>query len=133
MHAPNSKPRAHPMRAYAMSDRFLRASRLIALGLAAAIALLVTTDSGAKASEKAAEDQLGQTSIAGEAETGPEKSDPGAPDAALGDYRLAPGDRLTIVVFDEPQLSGDFFVDGGGEVLLPLAGSVRVSGPRDIE
>jgi hypothetical protein len=83
MHAPNSKPRAH----YAMSDRFLRASRLIALGLAAAIVLLVTTDSGAKALEKAAEGQPGQTSIAGEAETGPEKSDLGAPDDALGDYR----------------------------------------------
>ena len=31
-------------------------------------------------------------------------------------------------MFDEPQLSGDFIVDGGGEVLLPLAGSVRISG-----
>ena len=26
------------------------------------------------------------------------------------------------------QLSGDFYVDGGGEVLLPLAGSVKISG-----
>ena len=31
-------------------------------------------------------------------------------------------------MFDESQLSGDFYVDGGGEVLLPLAGSVRISG-----
>src|SRR5262245_24712778 len=42
-------------------------------------------------------------------------------DTAL-DYRLAPGDRLTVVVFDQPQLSGDLVIDGRGEVLLPLAG-----------
>ena len=44
------------------------------------------------------------------------------------DYRLAPGDRLTIVVYDQPQLSGQFIVDGGGGILLPLAGSVSLSG-----
>ena len=31
-------------------------------------------------------------------------------------------------MFDQPQLSGDFFIDGGGEVLLPVAGSVKISG-----
>ena len=44
------------------------------------------------------------------------------------DYRLAPGDRLTIVVYDQPQLSGQFDVDGGGGILLPLAGAVSLSG-----
>ena len=44
------------------------------------------------------------------------------------DYRLAPGDRLTIIVYDQPQLSGQFIVDGGGGILLPLAGSVSLSG-----
>ncbi len=29
---------------------------------------------------------------------------------------------------DQPQLSGEFIVDGGGSILLPLAGSVSVSG-----
>jgi polysaccharide export outer membrane protein len=47
---------------------------------------------------------------------------------ALADYRLAPGDRLTIVVVDQPQLSGEYIVDGGGSVLLPMAGSASVSG-----
>ena len=45
-----------------------------------------------------------------------------------GDYRLAPGDRLNIVVYDQPQLSGQFIVDGGGGILLPLAGGVSLSG-----
>ena len=45
-----------------------------------------------------------------------------------GQYRLAPGDRLKIVVFGQQELSGDFIVDGTGEILLPLAGSVRIAG-----
>ena len=46
----------------------------------------------------------------------------------FGDYRLSPGDRLTLVVFDQPQLSGEFIIDGGGGILLPLAGSVSLTG-----
>jgi polysaccharide export outer membrane protein len=86
-------------------------------------------DFSVKASEKAGGDRPGQASVkADEPEAGSAESAPGARDDALGDYRLAPGDRLTIAVYDEPQLSGDFFIDGGGEVLLPLAGSVSISG-----
>ena len=53
--------------------------------------------------------------------------------ATLGDYRLAPGDRLAIHIFDQEQLSGDFlsgdfFVDGSGGILLPLAGTIQVAG-----
>jgi polysaccharide export outer membrane protein len=44
------------------------------------------------------------------------------------DYQLAPGDRVNIVVYDQPQLSGQFIVDGGGGILLPLAGAVSLSG-----
>jgi polysaccharide biosynthesis/export protein len=44
------------------------------------------------------------------------------------DYRLAPGDRLTLAVYDQPQLSGQFIVDGGGGILLPLAGAVSLNG-----
>jgi polysaccharide biosynthesis/export protein len=45
-----------------------------------------------------------------------------------GEYRLAPSDRLQIVIFGQQELSGDFIVDGTGEILLPLAGSVSVAG-----
>jgi polysaccharide export outer membrane protein len=44
------------------------------------------------------------------------------------DYRLSAGDQLTIAVYDQPQLSGDFIIDGGGGVLLPLAGAVSIAG-----
>lgn len=48
--------------------------------------------------------------------------------ALSGDYRLAPGDSLTIAVYDQPQLSGKFIIDGGGGILLPLVGAVSLSG-----
>jgi polysaccharide export outer membrane protein len=44
------------------------------------------------------------------------------------DYLLAPGDRLNIVVYDEPQLSGKFIVDGGGSIVLPIIGPVQLEG-----
>ena len=43
-----------------------------------------------------------------------------------GEYRLAPGDKLNVIVFDQPQLSGDFTVNGDGQILLPLVGVVKV-------
>lgn len=45
-----------------------------------------------------------------------------------GEYWLAPGDRLSIMVFGQTDLSGDFVVDGAGQILLPLAGPVTVGG-----
>jgi polysaccharide biosynthesis/export protein len=48
--------------------------------------------------------------------------------STLGEYRLAPGDRLKIVVFDQEQLSGEFIVDGAGGILLPVVGPVGVAG-----
>ena len=124
MHATKCKPRSDRI-----SDLCLRASRLFTLFLVVSIVPLVTMDFSAKASEKAGGDRPGQGSIkAYEPEANSAESAPGTRDEALGDYRLAPGDRLTIAVFDEPKLSGDFFVDGDGEVLLPVAGSVRIAG-----
>ncbi len=43
-------------------------------------------------------------------------------------YRLGNGDDLRVTVFGEPELSGDFEVDGTGEISMPLIGSVQVSG-----
>ena len=110
MHAPKCKQRSDQILALCLC-----ASRLLALFLVVSIVPI-----GAEASEKAG--------TADEPGAGLAKSPPGALDNALGDYRLAPGDRLTIAVFDQPQLSGNFFIDGSGGVLLPVAGSVRISG-----
>jgi polysaccharide export outer membrane protein len=44
------------------------------------------------------------------------------------EYRLTPGDTLTVLVFDQKDLSGDFSVDGVGQILLPVAGAIKVAG-----
>lgn len=43
-------------------------------------------------------------------------------------YVLGPGDRIRLIVFGEEDLSGEFAVDGGGRVSLPLVGDVSASG-----
>ena len=43
-------------------------------------------------------------------------------------YRLGGGDRLRVNVFGEDDLSGEFVIDGGGHVSLPLVGEVQAGG-----
>ena len=42
-------------------------------------------------------------------------------------YRLGTGDKLKINVYDEPDLSGEFLVDGSGQIQLPLVGQVKAA------
>jgi len=48
-------------------------------------------------------------------------------------YRLGPGDRLNIITFDEPQLTGSFSVGGAGAVSLPWIGDVPAQGKTEAE
>lgn len=43
-------------------------------------------------------------------------------------YLLGSGDRLRVSVYNEPDLSGEFEVDGSGSVSLPLVGDMPASG-----
>ncbi len=43
-------------------------------------------------------------------------------------YALGAGDRLRITVYNEPDLSGEFEVNGQGLVSVPLLGQVQVMG-----
>ncbi len=43
-------------------------------------------------------------------------------------YSLGPGDRLQIVVFRHPDLSGQFALDGEGYLALPLVGEMAAGG-----
>lgn len=43
-------------------------------------------------------------------------------------YKLGNGDTLRITVFGEPDLSGEFQVDGTGMISLPLIGEIAASG-----
>jgi polysaccharide export outer membrane protein len=51
------------------------------------------------------------------------------------DYRLGPGDQVRVIVFGQEPLSGEFAIDGTGNVSLPLAGNVPALGatPNDLE
>ncbi len=48
------------------------------------------------------------------------------PTAAV--YQLGPGDETRLIVFGEPNLSGEFIVDSEGVLSLPLIGQVSVGG-----
>lgn len=43
-------------------------------------------------------------------------------------YKLDAGDKLRVIVFGEMDLGGEYEVDGGGYVRLPLIGQLRAGG-----
>ena len=51
------------------------------------------------------------------------------------DYRLGANDRTRIMVFGQPNLSGEFTLDGNGAVAYPLIGNINASGmtPRELQ
>ena len=48
--------------------------------------------------------------------------------AADTEYRLAPGDRVKVIVFGHEDLSGEYEVDSEGRLPLPLIKSVQAAG-----
>ncbi|MCA0248021.1 MAG: polysaccharide export protein [Proteobacteria bacterium] len=52
-----------------------------------------------------------------------------------GDYRLGPNDRTRITVFGQPNLTGEFMLDGNGAVAFPLIGNINANGmtPRELQ
>lgn len=59
----------------------------------------------------------------------------GASLAADDVYKLGSGDQIKITVFGEPDLSGQYEIDGSGVVAFPLVGEVPAAGgtARDLE
>lgn len=41
-------------------------------------------------------------------------------------YKLAPGDRIMVTVFGQPEVSGDSTIDGAGKIVMPFIGSIEV-------
>lgn len=44
------------------------------------------------------------------------------------EYRLGSGDKIRLIIFGEPDLSGEFTISGDGVVSLPLIRDVRAAG-----
>ena len=53
----------------------------------------------------------------------------------MAEYRVAPGDRVRVVVLSDPELSGEYEVDSAGMISARMAGRVQVVGltPAEIE
>lgn len=54
---------------------------------------------------------------------------------STSDYRLGANDRTRITVFGQPNLTGEFTLDGNGVVAYPLIGNINASGmtPRELQ
>jgi len=46
----------------------------------------------------------------------------------LPSYRLSPGDKLKVNIFNEPDLTGEFQIGDDGMIAFPLIGQVRAGG-----
>ena len=57
----------------------------------------------------------------------------GGGDRAASDYRLGPNDRTRIIVYGQPNLTGEFVLDGNGNLAFPLIGNVPASGMTPTE
>ena len=53
---------------------------------------------------------------------------PSAADPATLSYVLGPRDKLRIIVYGEPDLTGEFTIAGDGELSFPLIGQVHAGG-----
>ena len=50
------------------------------------------------------------------------------PGGATGAIRLQAGDKIRVTVYGEDKLTGEYEIDPGGSVSLPLAGTVQAAG-----
>jgi protein involved in polysaccharide export with SLBB domain len=48
--------------------------------------------------------------------------------AATAPAKLAPGDKITVTVYGEDKLSGNYQLDQSGQISLPLAGTIKAQG-----
>jgi polysaccharide export outer membrane protein len=64
---------------------------------------------------------------AGLAQTADSSAAPAASNR-LDDYRLGAADKIRVLVYNEPNLSGEFIVNSGGALSLPLIGDVVAAG-----
>jgi len=46
----------------------------------------------------------------------------------LDDYVLGPSDKVRVIVFQEPELSGEYAINPKGEISYPLLGAIPVAG-----
>ena len=50
------------------------------------------------------------------------------PAASTERYILGPNDRIRLKVYGEPDITGEYEIDSGGQVSVPLAGHIKAAG-----
>lgn len=60
-------------------------------------------------------------------EAGAQQKTPSA-SSISGTYALGPTDRVRVKVYGEPDVAGEYEIDSGGYVSIPLAGRVKAAG-----
>jgi polysaccharide export outer membrane protein len=57
------------------------------------------------------------------------------PNTGLSGYRLGPRDQVQVTIFRQPDMSGQFTIDGEGYLALPLVGEFKAGGlnTRELE
>jgi polysaccharide biosynthesis/export protein len=53
---------------------------------------------------------------------------PAPPAASAATYVLGSSDRIRLKVYGEPDISGEYEIDAGGNVSVPLAGHIKAAG-----
>lgn len=73
--------------------------------------------------------------VAGCAGQRPYSPDPAAAPLAAQPYRLAAGDKVHIITYNEPSLTGDFGINVNGDLAFPLIGTIKAAGqtPQDLQ
>lgn len=102
----------------------VRRGRVFALLL---LGLLTACQSGAAAPPSPVQAGQQAARLAENANTGAEANRNSA-EALAQTYLLGPGDRLRVIVFQEPDLSGEFEVNSAGQVALPLIEPITAQG-----
>lgn len=105
--------------------RFMLQSHGFVFASLIAVACLTAAGAPARAQTSRTQNPPSQASIASAAPKVRATADTG--------YRLDTGDRLHIIVFGEPDLSGDYDVDGSGYIRLPLVGQLKTAGLTLVE
>lgn len=49
------------------------------------------------------------------------------PAAKDTEYRLAPGDKIRVIVYGEETLTGDYVISSGGNLTFPLIGTIKAT------
>lgn len=112
--------------------RTVKVSALVPAMLA--VALLSTQTMAQNASQGAVPQQPLSRPAAGSNAAAPAQA---APSQAAGQsaalkaddsYRLGSGDRVRVTVFGQPELTGEYAVDGSGQMSYPLVGQIAAGG-----